>query len=176
MIHLTLENEPVIHESVLVIGVGNAFRRDDDVGQRVAQAIGALNLPAVKTCTVAGEGADLINLWRDVPAVILVDAAASGAPPGTVHRLDADERMVSPVIYECSSHAYGVADAIELSRLLGQLPPRLVVYGIEGKDFTMGQGLSGEVEQAIPLVVAQIRDDIESVYVRNRSQSETCCT
>jgi len=42
-----------------------------------------------------------------------------------------------------------VAEAIELARALGQLPPKLVVYGIEGKDFSAGVGLSPEVEGRI---------------------------
>jgi len=32
---------------------------------------------------------------------------------------------------------------------LDQLPPRLIVYGIEGKDFTSGEGLSPEVAAAV---------------------------
>jgi hypothetical protein len=42
----------------------------------------------------------------------------------------------------------GVAEAIELARALGALSRSLVVYGIEGKNFAAGVGLSYEVEKA----------------------------
>jgi hypothetical protein len=32
---------------------------------------------------------------------------------------------------------------------MGKLPPSLVVYGIEGKNFAAGVGLSSEVEKAV---------------------------
>ena len=41
-----------------------------------------------------------------------------------------------------STHALGLADAVELARSLGRLPQRVVVYGIEGAAFEFGNGLS----------------------------------
>ena len=48
-----------------------------------------------------------------------------------------------------STHAFGVADAVELARALGRLPGRLDVYAIEGASFTAGDSLSPEVERAV---------------------------
>ena len=47
-----------------------------------------------------------------------------------------------------STHAFGVAEALELARALNRLPPCLLIYGIEGKNFAMGTGLSPEVRTA----------------------------
>jgi hydrogenase maturation protease len=51
----------------------------------------------------------------------------------------------------------GLADAIELARALGRLPPRVTVYGIEGERFDTGAPLSDSVAGAIDEVVALAR-------------------
>ena len=95
-----------------------------------------------------GEPVDLIHEWADEDEVILVDAVDSGAPPGTVHRIDAADPGVGAVPSHGSTHALGVAEAIALGRALGQLPARLTLFGIEGGRFNAGGNLSPEVELA----------------------------
>ena len=48
-----------------------------------------------------------------------------------------------------STHAFTVAQAIELARSLGRLPARLVVVGIEGRSFEAGAALGPAVAAAI---------------------------
>jgi hydrogenase maturation protease len=81
---------------------------------------------------------------------VLVDAIRSGAPVGTIHRVDASEHpLPAPPWGSSSTHAIGVAEAIELARALGRLPAQVIVYGIEGSHFDAGVGLSKEVQAAI---------------------------
>jgi hydrogenase maturation protease len=56
-----------------------------------------------------------------------------------------------------SSHAVGLAEVIELGRVLKQLPPHLSVVGIEGADFRPGAGLSPAVARAVPKAVRLVR-------------------
>ena len=108
----------------------------------------------------SGEGTRLLESWRNADAVILIDAVQSGARPGTVHRLEAVEQPVPRALLRCSTHAFGIAEAIELARALRQLPPRLVIYGIEGQTFAAGAGLSVAVAQAVPEVIARVWHEI----------------
>ena len=79
--------------------------------------------------------------------IVLVDAVSSGAPPGTVHSFDASAEPLPAVLFGASStHALGLAEAVELARSLGRLPGRVLVYGVEGGTFAYGKGLSPEVE------------------------------
>ena len=57
-----------------------------------------------------------------------------------------------------STHAVGLAEAIELARTLGRLPARLVVYGIEGERFEAGTGLTPAVSAALAAVAAAVRE------------------
>jgi hydrogenase maturation protease len=146
---------------VLVIGVGNAYRRDDGVGLVVARRLRAEVPERVAVREESGEGAALMAAWEGADTVLIIDAVHSGAAPGTVQRLDAGERAIPADLFHFSTHAVSVADAVELARALGQLPPRLVVYGIEGRDFEAGVGLSPEVEEAARQVVGLVLEEVE---------------
>jgi len=145
---------------MLVIGIGNAYRGDDAVGLVVARQLRELAPAGVQVLDHGGEGADLMETWRDARAVILIDAAHSGARPGTLHRIDCRLEPLAPSMFGDSTHAFSVAEAIELSRVLGQLPGSLIVFGIEGKDYRLGTELSPAVRQAVPQVVDAVIKEI----------------
>lgn len=146
---------------ILVIGVGNEFRGDDAVGLLAARRLAGMALPGVTIMEQSGEGADLMAAWEGADTVYLIDAAQSGAEPGTIHRFDAHEKPLPTAFFSFSSHAFGVAEAIEMSRILGGLPNRVVVYGIEGASFEPGKELSPAVEQAMGTVIQRLLDDLQ---------------
>jgi hydrogenase maturation protease len=145
-----------ICDAVLVLGVGNEYRRDDGAGLRVAEEIADRALDGVSVCI----GTGIIGSWDEYDRVYVVDAVRSGSEPGTIHRLDAVEHPLPAEMFRFSSHAFGVADAIELARRLGQLPDALVVYGIEGRDFGQGRGLTPEVARAAADAVHRLLREI----------------
>lgn len=146
---------------ILLIGVGNAYRHDDAVGLIIAWWLKEKSVDHVRVREEIGEGTSLMESWKDADEVILIDAVQSGAPPGTLHRLDAHAQQIPTDFFHYSTHAFSVAEAIELARALKRLPPRLIVYGIEGKNFEAGEGLSPEVKNALPEMVKQILLEIE---------------
>lgn len=144
----------------LIIGVGNLFRGDYAVGLMVAQHLRlCLNIPIYEA---TGEGAALLECWRDAAQVWLIDALASGAAPGTIYRLEAHAEPLSVTFFRHSTHALGLAEAVELGRVLEQLPSRLIIYGIEGANYTVGTDLSPAVAAAVPEVVARIVAEIDT--------------
>jgi hydrogenase maturation protease len=151
---------------IAIIGVGNAERRDDSAGLRVARGVRAHLAPEHSGVVVlerSGEATSLMQAWAGAGAVIIADAVRSGAAPGTVHRLDAVAESIPDSLLRCSTHSFGVADAIELGRALDQLPPCLVVYGIEGQDFDHGEDLSSEVAAVLPRVIDRILAEIATL-------------
>lgn len=128
-----------------MIGVGNAWRRDDGAGPAVAAALGGVS---------THDPSLLLELWHGAERAIVVDAAASGAPAGTIHRFDAAEPLPAGVAY--CTHSFGIADAVELARALGRLPGQLTVYAIEGEDFGHGPGLSVAVARAVQTLTSAL--------------------
>ena len=143
-----------------LIGVGNAFRGDDGVGLIVARRLGEMALPGVTVLEQSGEGTALMEAWGDASHIIVVDAVLSGVEPGTIHRLEATGQSLPDFFSGHSTHAFGLAEAIELARQLDRLPVQLVVYGIEGKSFELGRGLSPEVEAAAEILAERISQEL----------------
>ena len=144
----------------LVVGLGNDFRRDDGAGRVAARMIASAQADGVRVIEASGEGAALMDAWRDAESVVLIDAVHSGAAPGTIHRLDARAQPIPSNFFHYSTHAFSVAEAVELARALDQLPPRLIVFGIEGKDFSSGEDLSPEVAAAVEEVARQVKGEL----------------
>jgi hydrogenase maturation protease len=148
--------------AVLIIGVGNPLRRDDGVGWVAARAIRRA-APSVRTLELEGEGASLLEAWAGAEVAIVIDAVHGGASPGTVYRFEPPGDRLPPTFASTSTHAFGLPDAVELGRTLNQLPRRLVIYGVEGADFTAGEGLSPEVGTAVPAVVSRVLAELEAL-------------
>jgi hydrogenase maturation protease len=136
--------------------MGNLYRRDDAAGLVVAQHLRQEAPGHVTVIEEEGEPTALLEAWKGAHAVVVIDAVFSGAEAGTIHRLDAHAARIPQELFRYSTHAVSVAEAIELARALGQLPPKLVVYGIEGKDFRAGVGLSPEVEGRVGELVERV--------------------
>jgi hydrogenase maturation protease len=153
---------PPRKSSALIIGVGNEYRGDDAVGLIVARRLKEQSPDYVKVLEESGEGAALMESWKDADTVIIVDAVHSGAKPGILHRFEVHAQPIPTDFFHYSTHAFGVSEAIELARALNQLPPRLIVYGIEGKSFEAGVGLSLEVEKTAQKVVERVLQEIYS--------------
>ncbi|KUF12894.1 hydrogenase maturation protease [Streptomyces silvensis] len=157
---------------IAIIGVGNEYRHDDAVGlivvERLRERAAERPLPpgtALAACD--GDPGRLISLWEGADLVLVVDAAhARPAEPGRVHRVELDSARLARAP-SSSSHGLGLGEAVELSRVLGRLPDRLVVYAVEGADNSVGTGLSHTVARAVTPVVASIEEDI----VRHRDRA-----
>jgi hydrogenase maturation protease len=159
-----------VNPRILIIGVGSQERGDDGVGLLVARAMAARNLPHTTILEESGEGGALLEVWRGADAVILVDAVSSSAAPGTLHRFDAQAQSIPAKFFRFSSHSFGVAEAIELARALNQLPSRLIVFGIEGRAFETGIGISPEVVDTARTVVRAVAQEVRALLPR-RSRS-----
>ena len=139
--------------SLRVLGIGNVARRDDGVGVWIARQLAARLDDKADVRVLGDDGFALLDALAGVDEAILIDAVQSGAAPGTLHRFDAAVAPLPPDQLRCSTHLLGIAEAIELARALGELPARLVVYGIEGADFGIGEGLSAPVAAAAAALV-----------------------
>ena len=101
--------------------------------------------------------------WEHADAVWLVDAIRCNGVAGRVVRIDARLDTVPADFFRYSTHAFSVAEAVELARVLGTLPERLVIFGVEGADFGSGEGLSPRVARAAAEVAARVLDEIAAV-------------
>jgi hydrogenase maturation protease len=144
--------------SAAAVCLGSPFRGDDAVGPAVAERLRGAGA-AVLDC--ADEPTRLLGLWDGLDTVVVVDALSSGAAPGTLHRIEAEEGPLPRDLRLASTHAMGIADALELGRVLGQAPRRVVVLGVEGASFGMGEKMTAAVAAALDGLVESVLRELE---------------
>jgi len=145
---------------VVVIGVGNDFRRDDGAGPAVVARLRDLVPPGVRLTITDGEPARLVEAWTGAAVAVVVDAVRARPPhPGQVHRFVVDQPRAG-MEQAASSHGLGLDDAIALAVALDRMPGRLIVHAIEAADLTQGPGLTPPVAAAVGVVAAAILADL----------------
>lgn len=148
----------------LVIGVGNRDRGDDGVGPLVADAVRARCDDSVIVHVAEGDLSDLAMRWEHDQHVVVVDAMSSGRSPGAVTVVDALADGFEVESGLLSSHGIGLAEAVELGRLLGRLPRSLVVFGVEAGRFEHFEPVADEVARAVPGVVERIVELLDHTH------------
>ena len=159
--HTDLTALKVKAPTILVIGIGNYYRMDDGAGLLVARKLREQlaqnkHKTRVRVLECTGGTLELMDLWAGADHVVLIDAVSSGADPGTIFHLDAHTHAIPSSLFHFSTHGFNLADTIELARLLNKVPPRLMIFGIEGLDFGQGHGLSEDVAVAIEHTVQSL--------------------
>ena len=144
----------------LIIGVGNEFRGDDAVGLVMARRLKEIVPDTIEIIEHSGEGASLMQAWEGADRVYLIDAVNSGAEAGTIHRLDGANQPVPTEFFHYSTHAFSVAEAVEVARKLDLLPRTLIIYGVEGAVFDHGAPLSPEVSRAADAIFKQFLQEL----------------
>ncbi len=142
----------------LIVGIGNPYRRDDTIGLIIAKQLH--NILKYDIVESDGDLLNLIDTLQRYDLVILIDAINLQTSPGKLHRYDINNLEVEPLT---STHAINIIEVLELIKIIGKMP-KMIFYGIEGKDFEMGEGLSEEVEDSIDDIVNSIVKDISYHY------------
>ncbi len=152
---------PATPGRMIVIGIGNPDRGDDAVGREVARKLRAVALPdGLEIAETEGETTALIALLEKADSAVLIDACLSSRPPGTIDRFDVRAAPLPQTASSVSTHGLGLREALELARILGQLPARCVVYAIEARSLEAGERLSPEVAAAADEAVQRILGEL----------------
>lgn len=153
--------------AIRIIGIGSPLGLDR-IGWEAVQGLRRRGLAQqfphsdIELFSSDRPGSRLVTLLEHAPAAILVDAMQGDTTRGDVHRFTAEDLPAYPGVV--SSHDVGVAQALALGAALGQLPPRLVVYGIEigTGECDDEAGLTALTEQVVPQLHTRVCSDIRS--------------
>jgi hydrogenase maturation protease len=147
----------------LVIGLGNDDRSDDRSGLEVARALRPRLQGKARVEECVSGGIALLEMWRSADRVLVIDAVRSGAPPGTVHRVEPGDGFLPGWKPATSTHGLSLAEAVALGKGLGCLPRYLVVYGIEADNLEVGTHLSPPVvhgvREATDRILAELSEE-----------------
>ncbi|MEY3122296.1 MAG: hydrogenase maturation protease [Nitrosomonas sp.] len=152
----------------LIVGIGNRHRGDDAIGCILAERLGEQRNPEYRIIIHDGEPASLMAQWAGCDEVILLDAVRSGRQPGTLIKLDLVSERLPQTFFHCSTHAFGITEAVELSRAMGTLPKKLVFYGIEAQTFDSGAPVSDTIAQQLDTILITIVTDLRDNHYENQ--------
>ncbi len=147
----SIESRSGLKPGLLVIGYGNTLRGDDGVGPRVAEAVGALRLPGVRTLIcqqLSPEHAAPISLAQ---TVIFVDAAVDAPQEVQLRRLTPNDSS------QLLAHAADPRTMLALSRdVFGQVPQAWWLT-IPAANLEFGEELTPEAQRGVNEAVAKIQ-------------------
>jgi hydrogenase maturation protease len=149
-----------VHVKALVVGIGNELRGDDDAGLAVARMMKRQQPTGVTVLELNDDVTALLDHLPGYDVAMITDATQSGSAPGTIHRFDASTIPLPETSSTRSTHGMSVGSILELARIQRQLPKKVLVYGIEGKQFGHGSSLSPEVDRAARIVVQMMYGDL----------------
>ncbi len=153
--------------STRIIGLGNEYRCDDGVGVAVVRQLQAQQDISWQDTDIVccDDETRLLDLWKAVAHVIMIDAASFGAAAGTIMRLDLLTHPLPTAFVRLSTHIIGLRAILGIADILHSLPHSLVLYAIEGKEYAAGTSLSLEVARAAGEVAQQVRAELQT-YTR----------
>jgi len=160
--------------AVRVVGLGQPLAGDDGVGHAVIDALEALAMTGLVLSRLR-EASALVDLMSCPDPLIVVDAVVGASTIGSVHVLGEAALDASPMS-AVSSHGLGVAQAVAMGRVLyggeaaGVPVVHFVAIAIEAPR-ARGQGLSLEVEAAVPEAVRRVVELVESVELVGSAES-----
>lgn len=136
---------------LLVIGYGNTLRGDDGVGPRVAEAVGALRLPGVRTLIcqqLSPEHAAPISLAE---TVIFVDAAVDATQEVQLRRLEPNDTT------QLMAHAADPRTMLALSRDVFGHVPRAWWLTIPAVKMEFSESLTPEAQRGCAEAINKIQ-------------------
>ncbi len=153
-------------EHIIVLGLGNLLRRDEGLGVRAAQRLHERYDLQESVQVVDGGtlGLDLLCYLEDADQVLILDAALTDGPPGTLLLLD-DEDVPAFFGIRASPHEIGVADLLALTKLRGTTPRHVVVLGMQPEALELGWDLSDAVASHLETLVAAAVDELRCMGV-----------
>lgn len=134
--------------------------KDDGIGAYIVCELEKLRLPeGVKLLDAGTKGLGLIDLMREAPKVVFLDAVDMGEKPGTVKRITPLEIKVVTDKAGFSLHEVCLPQVLQLASLLG-ISPEVVIFGIQPKDIGLGIGLSPELKTAVPDIIISVLKEL----------------
>lgn len=148
---------------VLILGIGNILLQDEGIGVRIIEALRQQTLPPhIELVDGGTAGADLLDILADRQTVLIVDAAQSSEPPGTLLKFSPQD-LLPQEQGALSLHELAIPQTLEMARLLGVAPQNVMIFGIVPETIAPGTEPSPTLRQKMPFYVRIILDELQKL-------------
>jgi hydrogenase maturation protease len=148
--------------NIVVLGVGNIIMGDEGVGVRCVERIEAEHLLPASVVVIDGGTStnEVMGELEGLDLLVIVDAVVTGAPPGTLVRLEGKE-IPTAFSNKLSPHQHGINDLLATLTFMGRAPNRVVLHGVVPHRIELGLELSAELAAVVPALVANVVAEVE---------------
>lgn len=163
--------------SALVLGVGNVLLGDEGIGVRAVEELQRrYRFPEeVEVLDGGTSGIELLRFFDNIDHLLIIDAISAGHPPGSVLRVEGED---VPATFETriTPHQLGLSDLLAAAKLTDQMPPHLVLFGVEPKSLESGVGFTQEVEGAIEKLTGHVVEELRRLgyNLEECGENNTC--
>jgi hydrogenase maturation protease len=154
-----------------VIGIGNPLRCDDGIGIVLLKKLVEQKKTLPKEIEFIDGGTGGVNLLHLLPQfdiVIIIDAMQLNVSPGSYFFFKADDIKTNKNTISISTHTHQLAQVIEMSRQLGELPKQLFIFGIQPKNLSYKTNLSNELQTKINTLLNSLQNEITTVIEKSK--------
>jgi hydrogenase maturation protease len=144
----------------LILGCGNLLFSDDGAGLRLLNRLAVESDPAHARFVNAGTVTfDVFSDIESATAMLVVGAANLREAPGTVAIFEGSDMDAFLSGYRRrTAHELGLANLMDVARLLRRLPPRRALLAIQPGRIDRSSALSAPVDAALPLALQRANE------------------
>ena len=151
----------------LLVGIGNTLLTDDGVGVHVIRELDALRRAgeighAIRLRDGGTSGLALLSEFKDLDALIVIDAMELGAGPGTVRVFQAADMDLQLRGRKGTAHEVALADLMAAAQLIGCMPERRALVGVQPGSTQWGlsptEPVRAAISQACEIVLSLLGD------------------
>ena len=160
---------------VLVLGLGNVLLGDDGAGPTLLEQIRETYSGVAEVECIDGgtQGLALLGYLANREALVILDAFSTGKAPGEVSVLNKSEILAFRASRATTAHEGNAGELLAVAELLGDLPNRVFLVGIEPERLRTELGLSSSVAAALPTALLRAGEIVEQVL--NEIRDKTPC-
>jgi len=148
---------------ILVLGLGNVLLGDDGLGPVLLRELERTyaSVSAVECIDGGTQGLALLGCLAGRKTVIILDAFANGKTSGEVSVLERPELLGARSPRSTTAHEGNAGELLAAAQLLGELPERIFLVGIEPDRMQTELALSPSVTNALPIAFTRACEIVE---------------
>jgi len=157
-----------------VLGIGNVLMGDDGIGPFIVRILESrYEFPDhVVLHDLGTPGLGITSFFADYDVVILIDAVAANAAPGSVRTYRKHQLVRVPIPQRVSPHDPALVESLLFAELSGKCPKEVLLVGIVPKTTELGCCLSQEVRSSVPPVISAVLAELNRFNASPRTRAD----
>jgi hydrogenase maturation protease len=150
---------------ILILGYGNTLRKDDGLGIYAAQTLSPLvESSNVEIYTCQQLSPELSPMLAMADHAVFIDAAAasSGEEPGAINTRSLQPRTTRP---SGITHHFDPETLLAMAETLYGHAPQAILFSVTAASFELDEGLSPEVDTALPVLVERVQEYLSALSI-----------